>query len=257
MQNQTQQHHHYGWVPDHPDRRDHPYVPLVELIKKLPQQVDLRPHFPAAYDQGHLHSCTANAIAGAVQYNMMKEKIIHRFRPSRLFIYYNARALEGKVDKDSGSKTRDAIKSVARQGDCPEYLWPYRITKFSEKPPKKYYRLAVKHKALEYQRLKQNLNHFQACLASGHPFIAGLKVFKSFEKHQIRHTGRGRLPRPGERPVAWHAVLVVGYNDNDRRFILRNSWGKNWGLKGYFTLPYEYLLDSDLSKDFWTIRLVS
>jgi len=84
-----------------------------------------------------------------------------------------------------------------------------------------------------------------------------LKVFKSFEKHQIRHTGRGSLPRLGEKPVAWHAVLVVGYNDNDRRFILRNSWGRNWGLKGYFTLPYEYLLDSDLSKDFWTIRLVS
>lgn len=187
---------------------------------------------------------------------MMKEKI-HPFRPSRLFIYYNARAIEGKTNRDSGSKTRDAIKSVSGQGDCPESLWPYRVTRFREKPPRRCYRLAIRHKALEYQRLKQNLTHFQACLASGHPFIAGLKVFSSFEKHQIRHTGRGSLPRPGEKAVAWHAVLVVGYNDKDRRFILRNSWGKNWGLKGYFTLPYEYLLDSGLSKDFWTIRLVS
>ena len=256
MRDQTKQHHQYGWIPDHPDPRDQPYSPPVDLIKKLPQHIDLRPHFPPVYNQGHLHSCTANAIAGAVQYDMMKEKI-HPFPPSRLFIYYNARALEGQTDRDSGTKTRDAIKNVSRQGDCPESLWPYRITRFAEKPPRKCYRLAIRHKALEYQRLKQTLNHFQACLASAHPFIAGLKVFKSFEKHQIRHTGRGRLPRLGEKPVAWHAVLVVGYNDKDRRFILRNSWGKNWGLKGYFTLPYEYLLDSDLSKDFWTIRLVS
>ena len=257
MQDQTKSHHHYGWIPDHSDRRDHAYNPLAELIKRLPRQVDLRPHFPSVYDQGHLHSCTANAVAGAVQYDMIKEKITQRFRPSRLFIYYNARAIEGKVDKDSGSKTRDAIKSISRQGDCPEHLWPYRITKFGQKPPKKCYRLAVKHKALEYQRLKQNLDQFRSCLASGHPFIAGLKVFKSFEKHQIRQTGRGMLPKRREKPVAWHAVLVVGYNDKDRRFILRNSWGEKWGLKGYFTFPYEYLLDSDLSKDFWTIRLVS
>lgn len=204
-----------------------------------------------------MQSCTANAIAAAFQYDMIREHERRPFRPSRLFIYYNARAMEGKIDKDTGSKIRNGIKSVARQGDCPEYLWPYRVTKYMLKPTVKCYRLAVKHKALEYQRLSQNLNHFRSCLASGFPVIVGMRTFKSFESKNVRRTGRARLPRHGEKPAGWHAVLMVGYNDFDRQFILRNSWGPRWGMNGYFTLAYEYLLDSTLSKDFWTVRIVS
>ncbi len=50
--------------------------------------------------------------------------------------------------------------------------------------------------------------------------------------------------------------MAVGYDDSQSWFIVRNSWGAGWGMKGYFTLPYEYLLDQNLSSDFWTIRLV-
>ncbi|HZD11964.1 MAG TPA: C1 family peptidase, partial [Candidatus Binatus sp.] len=238
--------------------RDHPYTPTIRFTEKtLPRLVDLRPNCPPIYQQGHLHSCTAQAIAGLVQYDMKKEGFQHPFRPSRLFIYYNTRQLEGKTDRDTGSKTRDAIKSIGRQGDCPENLWPYRITKFSEKPPRECYRLAFKHKALVYERLQQELSQFRTCLANGHPFTVGLQLFKGFEGHHMRRTGRGRFPRQGEKRAGWHAVLVVGYDQRDRRFMLRNSWGRDWGMHGYFTLPYAYLLDSDLSKDFWTIRIVS
>lgn len=249
--------HHYGYVPDHPDPRDHPYVPPKKVVQNLPKSIDLRPQLAPVYDQGHLQSCTANAIATAFQYDMVREKERRPFRPSRLFIYYNARAMEDKVEKDSGAKIRVAIKSVAQLGDCPEYLWPYRITKFRVKPVARCYRLAVKHKAVEYQRLEQNLDHFRACLATGFPFIVGMRTFKNLESHRMKRTGRGWLPRRGEKPSGWHAVLAVGYEDSDRRFLLRNSWGGKWGMKGYFTLPYEYLLDELLAKDFWTVRLVS
>jgi C1A family cysteine protease len=54
-----------------------------------------------------------------------------------------------------------------------------------------------------------------------------------------------------------HAVLAVGYDDNAQRFIVRNSWGRRWGIAGYFTMPYAYLADDNLAADFWTIRVTS
>ena len=67
---------------------------------------------------------------------------------------------------------------------------------------------------------------------------------------------RGQLPQAGEKQLGGHAVLAVGYDEDQQRFIIRNSWGPHWGLKGYFTMPYAYLLQPGLSQDFWTIRLV-
>jgi C1A family cysteine protease len=65
------------------------------------------------------------------------------------------------------------------------------------------------------------------------------------------------MPSPSEKVIAGHAVMAVGYDDLQSWFIMRNSWGSNWGMNGYFTLPYAYLLDSNLSSDFWIIRVVS
>jgi len=62
------------------------------------------------------------------------------------------------------------------------------------------------------------------------------------------------MPKAGERMVGGHAVLAVGYDDAAKRFILRNSWGTKWGMQGYFTMPYDYLANRNLSDDFWTIR---
>src|SRR5579884_454170 len=131
-------HRSYGWIPDRPDQRDHTYAaPLMEL-KTIPPKVDLTAKCPPVYDQGQLGSCTANAIAAAVEFGLMKEHK-HAFMPSRLFIYYNERAMEHTVDSDSGAMIRDGIKSVAKQGDAPEKEWPYDIAKFKIKPPPKVY----------------------------------------------------------------------------------------------------------------------
>jgi C1A family cysteine protease len=65
------------------------------------------------------------------------------------------------------------------------------------------------------------------------------------------------MPGTKEKLLGGHAVIAVGYNDTTQRFIVRNSWGSKWGNKGYFTMPYAYLTDSNLADDFWTIRLES
>jgi len=247
---------HYGWLPDIPDHRDHLYAAPVVMLQALPPSVDLRSHCPPVYDQGQLGSCTANAIAAAMQFDRMKQKQKPEFIPSRLFIYYNERVMEGTVDSDSGAMIRDGIKSVSKQGDCPEREWPYDIAKFAEKPKPKCYKDALKYKAIQYQRLVRNLNQMKGCLASGFPFVFGFTVYESFESQQVAQTGIVPMPQPTEQLMGGHAVLAVGYDDAQQRFIVRNSWGEGWGMHGYFTMPYTYLNDSDLSDDFWTIRLI-
>jgi C1A family cysteine protease len=97
----------------------------------------------------------------------------------------------------------------------------------------------------------------RGCLASGYPFVFGFTVYESFESQDVAKTGVVPMPSPNEQTVGGHAVLAVGYDDSQQRFIVRNSWGPDWGMKGYFTIPYAYLTQSNLSDDFWTIRLIS
>jgi C1A family cysteine protease len=195
----------YGWIPDPPDQRDAPFVAQAGLLAMLPHGVDLRRHCPVAYDQGSLGSCTANAIAAGFEFDLLKQKLAD-FRPSRLFIYYNERAIEG---------------------------------------------------ALRYFRIRRDIEQFKACLASGYPFVFGFVAYESFEGQEIARTGIGALPSSGEKIAGGHAVLAAGYDDEQRRFIVRNSWRSRWGRKGYFTMPYAYLENERLSSDFWTIRVVS
>ena len=246
----------YGWVPDLPDHRDQLYSAPVAALQQLLSRVDLTPQCPPVYDQGQLGSCTANAIGAAVQFEQLKQKLPTVFVPSRLFVYYNERAMEGTVDTDGGAQIRDGIKSVAKQGVCPEPLWPYNIARFKIKPPKNCYIEALRHRVVLYQRLVPSLNQLRGCLASGYPFVFGFTVYESFESPAVAKTGQVPMPAPQEPAIGGHAVLGVGYDNARQRFIVRNSWGPNWGRKGYFTLPYAYVTDPQLADDFWTIRLV-
>jgi C1A family cysteine protease len=245
----------YGWVPDLPDQRDHLFSVSPTVLAKLPPSADLTKKCPPVYNQGELGSCTANAIGAAIEFDHMKQKL-HKLRPSRLFIYFNERVIENSVDSDSGAMIRDGIKSVNKQGACPESLWPYDINKFTDKPTKECYKEAAKHKAVSYQRLLPSLNQLKGCLASGFPFVFGFTVYESFESQKVAKTGVVPMPSTRESILGGHAVLAVGYNDANQRFIVRNSWGKDWGKNGYFTMPYPYLTDTNLSDDFWTIKVV-
>ena len=247
----------YGWIHDLPDQRDYLYAAPMTL-ESLPPSVDLRPQCPPVYDQGQLGSCTANAIAGAIQFTQMKEKLAEIFTPSRLFIYYNERAMEGTISSDSGAQIRDGMKSVAQLGACPESMWPYDISKFTDKPPAEAYTAAAQHEVKSYSRLTQSLVLMKGCLASGYPFVFGFTVYESFESPEVARTGDVPMPKPSEQPVGGHAVVAVGFDDAQQKFFVRNSWGSGWGVAGYFLMPYAYLTQAGpaLASDFWTIRMV-
>ena len=245
----------YGWRPDAPDGRDLLYSAPAETVVKLPARVSLRAKCPPVYNQGQLGSCTANAIGGALEFDQMKQGR-KGFTPSRLFIYYNERLIEGTIRSDNGAEIRDGIKSVAKQGACKEDTWPYEIDRFRDKPDDTAYTEATDHQAIRYLRVTQTLNQLKGSLAAGYPFVFGFSVYSSFESSDVAQTGHVPMPRAGEKNLGGHAVLAVGYEENNQRFIVRNSWGRGWGMSGYFTMPYPYLLQSSLSRDFWTIRRV-
>ena len=244
----------YGWIPDLPDQRDRFFAPL-HAAAQLPPKADLHAGCPPVYDQGQLGSCTSNAIAGAIDFERRRQKL-EFMNPSRLFIYFNERVMEGTAGSDSGAMLRDGMKTIAAQGACPEALWPYFINKFAVKPGSNCYAAAAEHKTIQYSRVNQDLAAMKSCLASGLPFVAGFTVYSSFENDAVAKTGKVPMPGPKEAVLGGHAVLAVGYSDASQRFLLRNSWGTNWGINGYFTMPYEYLANPDLADDFWTIRLV-
>jgi C1A family cysteine protease len=204
-----------------------------------------------------VHNCTGNAIAAALEFDQIKQGIKRHWTPSRLFIYYNERVIENTIDSDSGAQIRDGMKSVAKQGAPPEKAWPYDIDKFRAEPPRKCYTEGAKHVAIRYQRLARTLNQLKGCLAEGFPFVFGFMVYDNFESEEVAKTGEAAMPRAREKQIGGHAVLAVGYEESKQRFIVRNSWGTGWGKRGYFTLPYPYLMESTLSSDFWTVRSVS
>jgi C1A family cysteine protease len=245
----------YGWVPDLPDARDFQFSAPDEVVASLAAKVSLRSKCPPVYDQGQLGSCTANAIAGAYEFDQLRE---HQpdFMPSRLFIYFNERTMEGTVDIDAGAMLRDGIKSVAKLGVCTEDSWPYDIAAFSEQPGTACYREALKHQAIVYRSVPQRLNMLQACLATGTPFVFGFSVYESFESDEVARTGVVDMPKPKEKQVGGHAVVAVGYDNASQRFTVRNSWGRRWGQKGYYTMPYAYVTNPQLAMDFWAIYAV-
>jgi C1A family cysteine protease len=229
------EHTHYDASDFHPD--------------DLPSFVDLRPHLTPVEDQGDLGSCTANALAGAIEY---LEKRVHgrEERVSRLFLYWNERDLEGKSHEDHGACLDDGIRALHKDGICTERIWPYDIKKVFHRPADHAYDEAESHTIDEAHRVKINLHDMRHCLAEGYPFVFGLTLAKTFDK-----TGHdGKVKMPDHNLQGGHAMLCVGYSDKDEVFVVRNSWGPKWGDKGYCYIPYAYLANEEYAHDLWTVR---
>src|SRR5579863_8609626 len=141
----------YGWIPDRPDHRDYLYSSIAAKVK-LPAKVDLRTEDSPIENQGQLGSCTANALAGNIQFLEEISGQVYK-DVSRLFIYYNERAAEGTVRFDSGAMIRDGIKVLAKYGVCAESSWPYDISQFTHKPTAACYKAGLKHRITSYHRL--------------------------------------------------------------------------------------------------------
>jgi hypothetical protein len=244
----------YNWKKDTIDHRD--FIAVQKITPKTPTSIDLRTSISVTvYDQGNLGSCVANGTSYCIQYDQIKTLMTHKFQPSRLYIYYNTRVIEGTVNEDSGTSVRGALISTNRNGSCPETLWPYTISKFATKPSSESYTSGGKHLVTNYVRIIQTLDQMRQSLIDGYPIVFGMVVYESFGT--IDSTGNMPLPSQGETILGGHCMAIVGYNDATSRFIVRNSWGGDWGDHGYCYIPYSYLTSDDYTWDLWSVRQVS
>lgn len=242
----------YGWLPQIGDIRDYNF-PVPPTVAKYPAKLDLRKGFPKVFDQGALGSCTANAVVAAFYY-AVKTKKLRNFSGSRLYNYYYARLIRGWQDFDSGAFLRDSIATLKANGLSTEHTWPYKIPSFTTAPDAKAIKSAgsANHAAIQYRAVNRDISSFKVALNQGLPIVIGFTVYESFEYGTWKDVMP--MPLPNEGTLGGHAVVICGYDDAKAAFLVRNSWGSAWKLKGYFYMPYAYILNANLSSDFWVIE---
>lgn len=226
-------------------------IEIAQLRAAFPNRVDLRSKMPPIIDQGELGSCTAAALCGVVGY------LDPKLTGSILFLYYNERVIEGTIPYDAGAYIHTGVNSLKKTGICEQKLWPYDISKFAIKPPNNCYTDALKHKALTVKNIKNDIYSMKSALLAGHPFAVGIQLHSSFESDYVTRTGIVKMPLKDDNVLGGHAVVCVGYVESKKCWIMRNSWGRGWGDKGYFYLPFEYLTSNNLTSDLWCITSFS
>lgn len=212
----------------------------VPNLSSLPPRVDLRPGCSPVEDQGHIGSCTANAIVGAVELKQRKAGRQDEF--SRLFVYYNARRLRGREGRDCGAPIGDGMAALLAHGVPPERAWPYAPDKVTVAPDPAAYDQAMTEPGVEYARV-EGLEHIKGSLARGFPVVFAISLPESCYDQAA---ASGVMPAPGADDVlrvqtrhGRHAMLLVGYDANDHFFRIRNSWGPKWGEDGYCRLSID------------------
>lgn len=241
-----------------------PVASSVNLVTNLPASQD-------PYDQGLLGSCTANALAFAYVYDEIKQNNPNEFMPSRLFIYYNERKLQGTIDEDSGAKISDGVIALQKYGVCSENQWPYDAPKYTTEPSENLYKIASECVLKTFYTLDgiagKMSNHVKTALNSGFPVVIGFIVYESFESPEVTRTGLMPMPTSYDQTLGGHCVVIVGC-DEKLGFLVRNSWGTNWGChsdgkisgstkpRGYFWMPSAFVDSSDCI-DFWVLTSVT
>ncbi len=268
-----------GWLPDYPDLRDYTVgsgqilptlkkARLQQAARKVPDRTDLRSWCSPVEDQGELGSCTAHAGTGLVEY-FEKRAFGKHINASRLFLYKVTRNLFNWTG-DTGAFLRTTMGALVLFGIPPEKHWPYKTADFDREPPAFCYAYAQNYQAISYYRLdpsgiskEELLRRIKTNLAGGLPSMFGFTVYDSMS--QAEKDGRIPWPAPGEKVQGGHAVVAVGYDDRMKiqntgpggatttgALLIRNSWGRAWGERGYGWLPYEYVLRG-LADDWWSL----
>jgi hypothetical protein len=210
--------------------------------------IDLRNNFRDVYDQGKIASCTANALCSIFEYDNT-----NGFKGSRLFLYYNERIFINETHKDEGAFIEDGISALKMYGLCNESVWSYKLENVLVKPSDEAYENAKNNFVIDAININNDLDTIKEWLNKNEPIAVGITIFSNFMSSTTAKTGMVSMPIKTDKLIGGHAVIICGYDDYQRLFILRNSWGNYWGDKGYFYLPYEYVLNTNLCNNMWVI----
>lgn len=228
------------------DSRDYKY----QITKKNNSSNSYSLIFNKIYDQGNLGSCVSNAMANLINYYN------NNINPSRLYIYFNGRVLSSlDIIDDTGLTIRDGCKSISQYSVCNENIWPYNITQFSTMPNLKSYTSSINFKNFIYLSVNQDVSSIKNCILNNNPIIFGFYVYSSFLSQKVAQTGQ--VPYPNiqtETLEGGHCMLICGFDNINKVFKCVNSWGTSWGNNGFCFMPYNYITNSSLASDFWTIN---
>jgi len=169
---------------------------------------------------------------------------------SCLFLYYNARDLDGAVDADCGATISRAVEALSRFGAPPETAWPFVPGRLFERPALTAYEAAVAMTA-EHKKLPKTEAALCRVLFLGLVVTIGFSVYEAFDESASRG-GAMAVPEVGERVVGGHGAIVVGYCRRQRHVIVQNSFGSKWGDAGYFYMPWDFFFSEDV--DCWVVE---
>ncbi|MBI1339110.1 hypothetical protein GC169_02705 [bacterium] len=240
-----------GGLPEVP-RADNPVL-RAGGAASIPKKVDLRSQCSPIEDQGRLASCAACAVVGAGEMWLRKQPGGGGFDLSRLFVYFNGRHMANAHERDAGLLTSHAIAAAVGYGACPEAMWPYNINRFQERPPQPCYDRAISFAGVQFANVPRGEAAMRA-VASGLPLI-----FRYFgPKELLDEAGQtGRIPEWTSSDPAidrgGHTMVIVGYDQDARTALVRNSWGVQWGDRGYCTIPFSTLEACTHEQEFWSL----
>jgi C1A family cysteine protease len=179
-------------------------------------------------DQGPCGSCVAFATVAIVESNLE----IFRRNP-----YLNPNLSEadlffcgcGKCC-GTGWNFAPALNYVRDKGIPDETCFPYMPSDQPCKPCTDRDRRIIK---IQTWREICNVSLAKDWIYKKGPVMTGMKVYEDFIHYRggiYKHTTGNFL--------GLHAIAVVGYNDVDRYWICKNSWGTSWGERGWFRIAY-------------------
>ena len=209
------------------------------------KSVNLREYFTKVKNQGQIGACTVFAISSIYEY-ILKRYQKEETDLSEAFVYYNVRHMEGKELEDTGSSFQDVIDNIGIQGICEESFHPYSHL-LSDVPSNEAYLDGKKRRITKALNVNINVNDIRSAIQEGYPVAISLRIYNSF------HATSGFVKRPTDAEIdsadfGYHAMVVVGYSDDTKFFLVRNSWGEHFGVNGYCYIPYSYVCDPELNR---------
>lgn len=234
----------------------------LQVQQALPAKVDLRLYMSPVGDQGLLQACSAFAIVKGLREYMLNRNRQPFTSLSAGFLWYLARKEMGWPDENQGAYISVGMKILENIGTDTEAGFPYPTpaeqqnprlmkVKISQAPTPQQIQAAGRFHLAGGQPAN-SLLAIRKSLAAGYPVVIGIFIYDSF--YRIGSDAIAPVPNPDqEKQQGSHIVAVAGYDNARQVFIVKNSWGPNWGDHGYFFLPYQFI-KLGIARDAWTIK---
>lgn len=219
--------------------------------------VDLTSGFRPIQNQGQQGSCVAFSLTSVFEY-VVKLNTNQMMDLSEAFLYYNSRKLDAGEDfdpnLDDGTTFTSALRALSEYGLAEESYCKYDPSLWSVEPTKEAYDDASVRKLIKALNVERSVSAMKSALSEGYPVLASFTLCRSFNP-----SANGLISMPGQDELAAladgsdqetlhnrHGMVIVGYDDKLQSFLVRNSWGVEWGNGGYCYVPYEYIENEHL-----------